>query len=328
MKPEIEWLKPTDLCNHLDNIAIYGQEVDPEFVESVREKGVFAETPIAYVQRGEQKVVVEGHRRRQAAVIAKLKLVPCIRLVELEDDELSVVERLIDSNRQRVKTAMQLTNEAMKLKEIADLRRGLEEERPEGRVDEEIGRKLGVSSRTAKRAVAVATEIKAAQKSGDIPKAEAIKAELEKGSVASAYNLVKKQESEKSESPTNLGGHVAPQIEDDDLPPGVLPTVPAAKRVGGLVDELLGYFKSITNVIKKSLLTKELEVQQGAETIPVKHVLARVNECVANLKDNQYAEVCRYCMGTGKRVDNGRGCTVCHEHGYWSASTAKINQKK
>ena len=328
MKPEIEWLKPTDLCNHLDNIAIYGQDVDPEFVASIREKGVFAETPIAYVQRGEQKVVVEGHRRRQAAVIAKLKSVPCIRLVELEDDELSVVERLIDSNRQRVKTAMQLTNEAMKLQEIAELRRGLEDKRPEGQLHEEIGRKLGVSSKTAHRAMVVAKEIKAAEKTGDNPKAEALKAELEAGSVNSAYKLAKQPESNQLERISKLDGHVANETDDDDLPSGVLPTVPAAKRVGELVDELLGYFKSIANLIKKSLLTKELEVQQGAETIPVKHVLARVNECMTNLKDNQYAQVCRFCMGTGKRVDNGRGCTVCHEHGYWSASTAKINQKK
>jgi len=108
----LEWIDPNELKNHPVNLAIYGDKPDPELVESVKRHGVFPDHPIGYVADGEFLTIVSGHRRVQAAKVNKCKQVPCVRLKELEGDELAIRERIILSNSQRKKTPEQLAREA------------------------------------------------------------------------------------------------------------------------------------------------------------------------------------------------------------------------
>lgn len=117
MKNGIEWMAPEELRNHPTNLSIYGDSPDPELVASVKAHGVFPDHPIGYVLDGDFRVIVSGHRRNQAAKINKLESVPCIRLKELEGDELAIKERIILSNKQRVKSKEQLAREAETLSE-------------------------------------------------------------------------------------------------------------------------------------------------------------------------------------------------------------------
>jgi ParB-like chromosome segregation protein Spo0J len=100
----LEYVHPDELKNHLTNLSIYGDTPDQELVESVRQYGVFEDHPIGYVQDGDFKRIVSGHRRNQAARITKQEMVPCIRLKDIEDDPLAIEERIILSNKQREKT--------------------------------------------------------------------------------------------------------------------------------------------------------------------------------------------------------------------------------
>src|SRR5690606_17819586 len=85
-------------------------------VDSVAKKGV--QVPLLITPEG---VIISGHRRRQAAVIARLKEVPVIVRNDLTDP-LDIEWVLIETNRQREKTAEVLAREAQKLFAIEEER--------------------------------------------------------------------------------------------------------------------------------------------------------------------------------------------------------------
>src|SRR5688572_30373876 len=97
----LEYIHPDELRKHLENIKLYGDTPDQELVESVRQHGVFKDHPIGYVMDGELRIIVSGHRRHQAARLAEIDRVPCVRLKELEGDELAIREHLVLSNKHR-----------------------------------------------------------------------------------------------------------------------------------------------------------------------------------------------------------------------------------
>lgn len=203
----LEWIHPDELRNHPTNLSIYGDKPDPELVESVRLHGVFEDHPIGYVLDGEFRVIVSGHRRNQAARLTKQEMVPCVRLKDIEGDELAIEERIILSNKQRVKTNEQKAREAAILVEIESKRAAAKkastlkqnsEKSPKntdvgtlptsdkGKTRERVADALGVSDKTARNLITAGKALEEAEAKGQDKKAERIKKGLEKSAAAGA----------------------------------------------------------------------------------------------------------------------------------------------
>lgn len=196
----LEWIHPDELRNHATNISIYGDTPDQELVESVRLHGVFEDHPIGYVMDGEFRVIVSGHRRNQAAKLTKQEMVPCVRLKDIEDDPLAIEERIILSNKQRVKTNEQKAREAAKLADIlksraqarsaANLKNSAESSTVSGDTVEKTRQKvadsLDVSEATAQRLITAGKALTDAESKGQTRKATAIKKGLQKSAAAGA----------------------------------------------------------------------------------------------------------------------------------------------
>lgn len=208
----IEWIHPDELRNHPTNLAIYGDVPDQELVDSVRKYGVFPDHPIGYVMEGEFRVIVSGHRRRQAAKMAKRDMVPIVRLTALEGDPLAIEERIILSNKQRIKTNEQLAREAAKLSEILKAKAPV----PIGTesIKDQVAKELGTSGRTAQRLINTGKELNRAERRGDTKKADRIKSGLEKSVSAG----------EKAAKPPKNGSPVPERYDEKliDKPLGVI----------------------------------------------------------------------------------------------------------
>lgn len=185
---------PHRLLDHPFSVAIYGQDLDDAFVESVRRRGI--EQPIIVAADG--RTVVAGHRRRNAAVLVGLKRVPIVVRSDLKD-ELEIKHAIIEANRQRVKSPEQVGREAQALWKIeqenaaqrrnahlrqsqsavrpkSDERSAAEEEATEeGRSDDIVAKQLGVSRDTLRKAVYVARAIDHAEAIGNSADVDAIR---------------------------------------------------------------------------------------------------------------------------------------------------------
>lgn len=100
---------PRELDPHPDNERIYGDtedtdQLEAEFLESVREKGVMEPLIVT-----EGKTIISGHRRQIAALECDHNSVP-ILYYDFED-EIAEREALIELNRQRDKSPAQIINE-------------------------------------------------------------------------------------------------------------------------------------------------------------------------------------------------------------------------
>lgn len=217
----LEWIHPDELRNHPTNLSIYGDKPDPELVESVRLHGVFEDHPIGYVLDGEFRVIVSGHRRNQAARLTKQEMVPCVRLKDIEGDELAIEERIILSNKQRVKNEIVMAKEAARLIEIEKKRAEIRQhqggvrgsstpEVPTGRAREKVAEALGVSDKTARNLITAGTAMADAKQKGHTKKVERIeKALVEKGAAAGAREAQPK--------PPKNGSIVPPKYDDKKI---------------------------------------------------------------------------------------------------------------
>lgn len=219
----IEWIAPDELRNHPTNLSIYGDTPDQELVDSVSQYGVFPDHPIGYVFDGEFRVIVSGHRRRQAALLSKQEHVPIVHLKEIEGDDLAIKERIILSNKHRVKTREQLAREAAQLAEIEEERTKVQKinnlknqqgivdaanlAASSGRASEKIAETLNVSVRTAERLVSAGKRLAAAETNGDTATATQIKNGL-KRSVEAGEKAAKAPKPPKNGAPVQ-------QIFDD-----------------------------------------------------------------------------------------------------------------
>lgn len=134
--------KVADLTPHPENARIYADAPGPDLVESVRVNGVLQ--PLLVTQDGR---VISGHRRLAAAAAAGLEEVPVS--VFGSTDELDILQALVESNRQRVKTNEQLGREAEALL-------GVEKKRAEARQAQAArrgGRASGASRRGESKVV-------------------------------------------------------------------------------------------------------------------------------------------------------------------------------
>ena len=187
-------MNPADLTNHPVNIEIYGtQPLDDEMLSSVKEFGVFQ--PIHCTKDG---VVLGGHRRRQHAIAAKLKLVPVMMARNAISDYEQVVQ-IVELNRFREKTMEIKAREYGKLCEAkAELARkrmlsgktdpgknySQGERNPKAK--EEAAAEVGLSKPTADKAAAVVEKIDELTEAGKKDEAAALRETLNKKSVSAA----------------------------------------------------------------------------------------------------------------------------------------------
>lgn len=189
------------LTPHPENVKIYGDLADSELVESIRQKGILNPLLITYDNR-----IISGHRRWDAAKVADLDEVPVV--VFGSDDELDILEALIESNRQRTKTAEQVGREYSTLKRVYNERESKQGARADLGDSEKIHRtsvnvftevrptrkaaeSLGVSHVYANQAERVVTVIDELDEQGRKDEAQELRKTLNTGSVRKAYQTVK-----------------------------------------------------------------------------------------------------------------------------------------
>jgi ParB-like chromosome segregation protein Spo0J len=196
----LEFRDPAGLLNHHASIKIYGTETPvPDFVESIREYGIL--DPLRILPDGR---LLSGHRRRQAAIIVGLATVPVLVYVgpemSAEEQELQVIE----SNRQREKSAEQRAREYDRLvavksalaeqRQLQKLKKGRESSVPEnfrngetGEAKEQAAEAVGWSKHTAERAALVVHRIDEAEAEGDSETAAGLRDMLNNRTVAEAH---------------------------------------------------------------------------------------------------------------------------------------------
>jgi protein gp37 len=151
---------------HPENLKIYGDTIDFEFLESIKKKGIL--TPLLISQDNQ---IISGHRRWRAAQELGFITIPIT--VFQSTDPLDILEALVESNKQRVKTNEQIGREYDALEEVEKARakqRQAEQAKvnqPQakksqnreavptsdaGRARDTVGQKIGVSGRTAQQA--------------------------------------------------------------------------------------------------------------------------------------------------------------------------------
>lgn len=108
-------LKPTELKPHSLNKLLYGEEdVDKELVESIKEHGLLENLVVK-----EDGTIISGHRRWRAVMRLyphEIKTVTC-NIVGFSDKN-SEERQLIEYNRQRKKTPIQIMNEGKHLESL------------------------------------------------------------------------------------------------------------------------------------------------------------------------------------------------------------------
>ena len=104
---------PAKLVKHPTSLKIYGEKADDGFDASVKARGV--DEPIVVAADG--KTIVSGVRRRNAAIKAKMKLVPVITRIDLVDG-LDIEEAIIEANRHNEQSMEAKARAFSRLKEI------------------------------------------------------------------------------------------------------------------------------------------------------------------------------------------------------------------
>lgn len=127
-----------ELRPHPENIKIYNDYADSDLIESVRSKGVINPLLITFDNR-----IINGHRRWDAAQKCGLLSVPVVEFPS--HDELDILEALIESNRQRIKTNEQVGREYDALKQVYHERDSKQGQRPKqnGEPPEFVGYYVG-----------------------------------------------------------------------------------------------------------------------------------------------------------------------------------------
>lgn len=180
---------PVDrLTPHPRNTMLYGDDVDQDLIDSIREFGVLE--PLHITTRNQ---ILSGHRRWRVAKSLGLGEVPCIVEKQVDPtDERAVARRIVHHNRQRVKTLKQRNAEAACLLEIEARqarercaeagkrggrgRKGVEPvSHPiEGKARDRVGAALGVSGPTAEGMAAIHLATEQLEAEGRHQEAEAI----------------------------------------------------------------------------------------------------------------------------------------------------------
>lgn len=218
MKQELKTLPLSEIIDHPQNAAIYGDGASDDLVESIRQSGVINPVVVFYDSSTLCFVCLSGHRRRAAAATAGLKEIPAILL----DDDLGQWQQLrviVEANRQREKTVEQLARETQVLHKVikaeAELRKksgkkhggdlenhdsqGSGKRRPSAM--DEAASTTGLGTRQyAEKAIKVVEKIDELEESGEIAKAEELRQALNTKSVRKAAGMAEEIDEQPEES--------------------------------------------------------------------------------------------------------------------------------
>ena len=179
--------KVADLRPHPDNVTVYGDKDSiGDLVKSIKESGVGILEPLLITPSGD---IIGGHRRFRAAQELQMEEVP-VRVFD-STDELEIGNALLEHNRQRVKTGVQIANEAKFQKELHRKLRDRKKENgkaqgenlpPEakGKTRDAVGKEVGLSGRTVDKAVKTADAIEKLRTDGKEEDAQDVEAALNK----------------------------------------------------------------------------------------------------------------------------------------------------
>lgn len=198
-----------ELKENIFNRNIYGEEELPKaFIESVKEHGILEPLVIK-----EDRTIISGHRRWQAAKLLGMETVP-VRIVSY-DNELDEREAVVTFNKQRVKTASQRQREADELvaieserakqRQVSQLKQGERvpvratlPEREKGRTRDKVAEKVGMKPRTFDKERAVYKAAKAGNET-----AKSLLKNLDKGTIT-VHSAYKKLNHKPAEEPPPL----------------------------------------------------------------------------------------------------------------------------
>jgi protein gp37/ParB-like chromosome segregation protein Spo0J len=189
----------SSLRPHPRNDAIYGDDADEDLVASVRARGVLVPLLVTYDGH-----IIAGHRRWTAARVAGLADVPVVEFGSR--DELDILDALIESNRQRVKTneqaareysvVLEVEEERARQRQLAGLRQAqasVPANLPErGDARNLAAAKLGRKGRTMEKASAVVAVIDELHANGSSAQAQDLRQVLNGKSVDRAYQQARR----------------------------------------------------------------------------------------------------------------------------------------
>lgn len=209
--------QPHSLRPHPINARVYGDSPDPDFVDSVRRLGV--NEPILIT---EDDLIISGHRRCQAAVMAGLDEVPAIVSQATDDDDIILL--LIHCNKQRPKTKEQIGREVVLLKEVEERRakrrqevhgntapgkqKTLQEPVTEvivvGQARDIVGKKVGMSGPQVDKIIDVVKRIDELEASGEGEQADEVRQVLNTRGVKPAHRLISPPSEKKAQAQPDI----------------------------------------------------------------------------------------------------------------------------
>jgi ParB-like chromosome segregation protein Spo0J len=298
---EVIYMNPFELVPHEVNQSIYRDAPDDEFIESIKRLGVLepilAMQPLATLDSDggtsvRPTVVLSGHRRMNAARALELDEVPVIiqpeEMVETDDD---AIRLLILSNRQRDKTNEQRAREFAVLKEVEErlakerMRRGEPASGKSGRASDLAAEAVGMSGRTADRAVSVVEAIDEAEASGDEGRVDNLRRKLNH-SVNKGHKAVERER--------------APVVDGNEVrvPENLIDTFKTSRGIRGLIYKI-GEIKASARVISED---------EGGELLPLRAIEADCTNVSNALIAARPHAVCPICRGNG--------CNECDQLGW------------
>lgn len=291
MKRSLEHRNPEKLKNHPKNAEIYGTIPDPEFVEHIKKYGVLCPLLIT-----PENVVIGGHRRRQAAIMAGIKDVLVIVCRGLS--ELDVCELLLADNKYRDKTTEQRAREYEFGLEIEKKR--AEERQKAGKkaatdltsnLTEGTGEaaaiaaeKVGMSKNTAKKAAKVVQKIDEAEAAGDTETAEHLRETLNKSVSAAAKEI-----EPKADPPKDSAGNPIPK---------------ALQAVFARAKEFGAISRAINKAAKDA---KELQENVPGCDMKLSSVEKDLRNASSAVKFAAPYAVCAYCKGKSGKCEACKG---------------------
>jgi ParB-like chromosome segregation protein Spo0J len=315
MKRELTTTDPKKLLNHPLNAWLYGTDPEAEFVESVRRHGVIE--PIVVSQ---SLTIISGHRRRQAAIVCGLGVVP-ISIYPKALDDLEIRRLLIEFNRQRPKTVEQRAREYQELeaveKELAKRRQATSTgganpassevgEAEKGRAKRRAAAQVGMSEPTADKAAAVVQEIDAAEAAGDPAKAADLRHKLEHESVSAAHRAAYGQKAETATEPlpeTDAAGN------------------PVPRRLADVFALRTRFEASLSLLRQVKADMKKLAELPGGREIRFNELTIDLDNARRHIRFAMPHGLCPYCKA------NGEPCEACKKSG-WVTETVLAQAPK
>ncbi len=138
------WLDPKTLRADADNVRRDAGDVNG-MAQTMQRFGVLQ--PLGVRREGQGFTVIYGNRRREAALLAGLREVPCLLVEEANDGQAAVRQLLENVQRQQLNDL----DQARAFRRLLDDARREQPEASEGTLYEHVGRLVGLSQATVQR---------------------------------------------------------------------------------------------------------------------------------------------------------------------------------